>query len=1538
MAEEARLRLVAPLGGKCARAAAIGALAGLVLLAAASGAVAQTGSGNAGPPLLHVDEELRGYLAKAEELIASKHYGEAIKILQALIQREESGFYPEGKSRFVSMRRKANDALGRMDIEGLRHYRALYDPQAQQLCEQAMASPNPEGLLRQVSERYLHTSHGPKSLETLGSLFFDAARFSQAASCWRQLLTVTTEPSGRAALLAKIAAAHFLAGEHAAAGRTAAEVRQKHPNASAVLGGREQKLEDFLARVWKMPPIEGTGGGRQIWGGWPGLGGLPDPTSIMSDCDVVLSPRWRQGGEPQADKNLSSSLWAGSSMYLSTPYGGNPYVSRTTSRQEVRLRDGQLFLSNRSTSSSSSRSGTAEIALPGLVHPVVTGEEVIVRLENGVEAYDLLTGQLNWRTVDRLRMVRSINVPNSSGYYSSSYRYIGDGGLYSLTEGGGMIFTVCDFLPSGNNLAYAIQRAGKSLAGLSDGSVLAALSIKGQGALQWHIGLGEGDHEVIANGRFLSAPSYRGGRLYAIVLYLERYHLVCVDATNGGSLVWHAQIAQTPAIPQRYGYSLGSDPRLALGSPPAVVDGRVYVATNSGVVAAFEQETGEPVWGYQYESKLLRTTSSSSSRLMGAYQPANPVIVVGRRVICLPADSDHLIALDSGTGGLEWATNRQNQRDLTAVDRDRVLMSGGGLFVIRAVDGAVLNNGAGSKGIVGRPAVSSRRILASAVGGVEVMDLKTYRASRIPLADGKNGLLGNLVSVDGKLISANMLGVCAYFGFDAAREQLTRRMEAAGAAAKPGLMKRRAELAMDARRYPSALEDLQACEKLAKAAGDAETANQLPVHFYRTYKALGNEAKNDTEMIEMFLKAQSYSRTDQEHAHMLIRLAKYHERIGQIGKAAELIQQVVVKYAKEELVDVKIGQEADDWDRLGPEREWIPAEKLARDYVKDLLSRHGREWYAKFDAEAKKALDAALAGGDPKDILGVAQRWPNSKWHAEALFRGAEALYLLAGEDESKADDRLAEARRQLYRVARMDESPLRFSASVALAMIYARGGWLTSARKECEGLRGLPDDLPVAFADVRGPLSDVLKIIETGKVPTTSRRMREAASISPPLTELFKLTGHDVNILRDQEHRPVRHGDKIALIKGAEVYLLDPTSRGAAEATSAWKGLAGIDEAALMKNRYGTPGMRLIGGISSDGRVLAVADNKTIRGLDLVTAKVRWQQKMESIGIKAFHCMGVGDGVLVAVDRAGMVSCVNLTSGQVTWQNKLAGGSRSAPVGPPWIGGGMAVIHNNGGKSVSCFDLARQGRLVRKWDAAQWAQCEITPDGLLVLMLDGTVTVREMAKIDKPLWTRKYNATDQPALLCVSRDLIAVSSHAATGPVYVLTVGGGQPVAKLETGLLGGTPGSPVDARFGDDGLFVVCSMGSRGRPKSGYGRLSSSRGLNLQRFSLPEGKRQWSRDLADNRAYTFSMLLPLVVGRAHAVVTAKHSMSGQAYYAFVVDSETGKIVQKIDMLGKAGADNSERYRRTSIGQPVMTNGRLCMETSEGVSIYGEK
>ena len=116
--------------------------------------------------------------------------------------------------------------------------------------------------------------------------------------CWREVLEAPgDDEQGRAALLAKIAAAHHLAGEEAQAQEALTTLTRHYAEVHATLGGRPQSVVAFTRRLLAMPaPRRRPAGPAEE--GWPSLAGAPDSLAVMPSCrPVAAKPRWTRSGE-----------------------------------------------------------------------------------------------------------------------------------------------------------------------------------------------------------------------------------------------------------------------------------------------------------------------------------------------------------------------------------------------------------------------------------------------------------------------------------------------------------------------------------------------------------------------------------------------------------------------------------------------------------------------------------------------------------------------------------------------------------------------------------------------------------------------------------------------------------------------------------------------------------------------------------------------------------------------------------------------------------------------------------------------------------------------------------------------------------------------------------------------------------------------------------------------------------------------------------------------------------------------------------------
>ena len=716
-------------------------------------------------PLVQADEDLAGYLTRARGMAQADDI-EALRVLQALIDRTDGGFIDAGDGRYVALRIRANEVLAELGPKWLATYRTLYDGRAAALYEKARHTGRAD-LLRSVAERFLHTSHGAKAREQLGAECFDRARFVQAARYWQRVRQLKTSEADEPALLAKIALAHHLAGDADRARAAAETLKHRFGDAEGHIGGKTQKLAAFVERALAAPAPAAAGrvGGSMDW---PGLGGVPDGLAVMADCDARLSTGWfhpaRQ--DPKADE--PTTLVAARTMTDLNRSSSNAYSAQ--------LVGGHVHVAP-------GRSGRSDkkVVLPPMVQPVIVDEKVIYRTDAGLVACDVLTGEKLWTTANHAPLERATG--GSEGGYYYGYEGVTDQGLYLLTAGEGRIYVRYGFAGSGTSRRHRLVPPGRGGRAQANTAALAAFEAD-TGRLIWRTGNGRGDDEVIRGGKQVSAPTVCDGRLYVVALYVQTYHMVCLDAATGETR-WQAPICQPPV---RHGdHGAIASHFLERVSPPAVAEGLVYALPNVGVLVAMEAETGRPVWAFDYRNADAGAARHGEFLIGpagadGQLRRINPIVVSHGRVVCLPIDSESLVAVSAAEGkpvALHGAS-RQRQSDLSAIDGERILLSGPGLAVLSIADGKQLFFAKKVEGVRGRPAVTAGKVLAAGEGKIFHLDLKTYGLGKTEVAD-EQALLGNLVSAGDALIAANTAGLCAYIGFDTARAKLDERIAQAPA-------------------------------------------------------------------------------------------------------------------------------------------------------------------------------------------------------------------------------------------------------------------------------------------------------------------------------------------------------------------------------------------------------------------------------------------------------------------------------------------------------------------------------------------------------------------------------------------------------------------------------------------------------------------------------------------------------------------------------------------------------------------------------------
>ncbi|MFB3892997.1 MAG: PQQ-binding-like beta-propeller repeat protein [Phycisphaerae bacterium] len=1492
-------------------------------------------------PLVNSDPELSTFFSKVESLIDEKAYADAIRLLDEVSAKAAEMGYIEADSSgrlFKTVMSRVNELLKGMGPEGLALYRAMHDSEAQKAYEDGLANCDPVALQR-VATTYLYTSYGGPALDALGAMHFDAGRFYQAGYCWRQLIQADGQSPAVAPLLAKSAVAFYAAGEKEPSDQALAVLKKDFPQATAAFGGKDENLVQFVERVRSKPISISSVARSQAFKGYPGLGASPAGTWRMDDVEVVLSPRWREPADDDGE-NILSKLIISKDFSMSDPRYG---VQQPSS---ARLENGRVKLKGPMTDPRYGYGGVraGDMIMPSMVLPVIVEDTVIYRTNARIEARDLITGEMKWASND-MPVVRTVARNNQYGYNPTWNRPV-ENGRYGLTVGSGKVFALADFRPGMMNYNMGVMGQRKPDESYTDNSKLVALDAV-TGKCVWEVGRKNGDDEVLKVGKFITPPGYYGGRVYVMIVYLENYHLVCLNADTG-ALIWKQLVSQAPAVSRNYGTP---EDYFHVGTPPVVVDGNVYALTNAGVIAAADAQTGQPLWAYQYEGNI------EGYNPMYGYDPnrmkmmaSNPIIVARGRVICLPADSKKILALSCSDGAPAWTADRSDKSDLSGIDEDRLAVSGEGLTILSTADGKELFDAKDVRNVVGRPAVTTKAIIASGNGVLYRLTLDNYTLSTVDLSD-PTGLLGNLVASDGKLVVANAAGVCAYFKYEVARDRLTADMaKPENASRKIDLMINRAQLAFNAKRFTEAITDYQAAEA---ASGEGAKNPAIATGLYRSYVSNGNYSEKPEAMIEQFLNAQKYAGTPTEKAQMKLRLAKAYERAGQLTTAAASAQEMAEQFPNELLVDVEVGPKADDQARFGPKDPTRLATVIAKDFLGKLIARHGRACYASFDALAEEEYKKQLAAGNPEALEAVEQRWPNSAVAYDAVFAAAEINYksaLSAGGQDTKFQE---QAVRLLTKVSNEPTAPKRVSATVALADIYARQGSKAYVAYLLGPLRELADTAPqteVAFADVKGKLGEMIKKIDGGNLPKLPAAITAISAIETPLREIFTAADADLFILRDQDYNPIRIGETIAVLQGNRVILANTAANTEKEALANWSGLTTAD-AATFRQRQMPPATGLVAGLSADGAILAVANHDSVTGLEISTAKIKWRvERMNDVGLSGAQILTIGAGKLVAIDQMGKMTCVDLSNGSNPWQASLRYNRNMGQIGLPQIGGGMVALTYNNMRKLAVYNLDN-GKILQEWDANKGCDAMITPDGLLVTFLDGELAVRERDRLDKPLWTRTLpNAGATAAggqgagLLAVSHDRIAVVPNRMGTTIEVLPINGGGKVATtLRTLETSGMQSFPVMGAFDASGdLYVACSVQFVNAPRAYASQpIYARQALSLQKFPSDGKGAAWTRTFEVDTQFGGSIIVPLAITAKHVALTVKNNPNMPAAgssFTYVMDASDGKIVDKINLLGRNGGEGKiDRLRFGGIGPAVVTNGRLSVETLEGVSVYGK-
>ena len=913
--------------------------------------------------------------ALAQRMERLKEWGKSADLYQEVIERYPDRVVPSRTNdqdkiiQYTSVTRGVMERLARWPKEGLDVYRARFEPTAAGLVN--AAGPNDLAEMHRVFYRYFVTDTAKKTGLRLVDVNLERGEFQSAARLADEL--IHWHPglgAERPSVLYRAALAHRLAGDEAKAKERLATLQKNHADAAGTVRGKPVKLAESLAQELTSLTALGDGAVAASADAWTTFGGDPSrgrvaPAGGRPGARLFAVPLSRPQHRNLAAPNrlqleqLVASWQAGGLMT-----GVFPVVDRG----ELFFQDGARVFA---------RSLESGIALPGWAQTYPADRDGQYVLPNVAGAPR--THQLTLTLTDRA-------VLGVMGQSDRSRASVGQ-------AAGGEARLVCLDRQTGRENWIV------TLSGLELPKDLADDQQKSIRSLQMN-----GSPLVIGDSVLISARGVKNQQF-------EDCWVLCFHLATG-KYRWGCYVASASTVGAMYGggQGMGSENTAHL----AYANGRVYVLSNLGALAALDAYSGTIVWLDIYERDANPFDPNQPFAPFNQNQPGaamrkpwayNPVIVKDGSVFVLPGEGRHLYVYDANTGA---ELNRIKRADFGNAD---VLVAAMGDDVIIAGEKKIFRvnwrkytfadpqaalvwpSADFEDGIRGRPFVTADSVFVTDTARLYRLDLKGGRVQERKPLDEKEEGPGNLLVTADHVVIAGATHVYGYTDLTLARGRLDREVAAAPDDANPRL--RYAEVMFTAGEFSAAIGKLDEAIKLLGGGGNAMRSGAARDRLFNDALAfaqkLGAPGAADAarqHAAALYDRAAAAAATPAQHVHYRLSRARFAEGNKDAPGAAGLYQQIL---SEPELRPVALLDEASG----GPTQ----AAAVAEQAIRQLVARAGAGVYEPFEQDAAKQFEQAkaIAPAKPDDLLAVAQTYPNASVAPQALLAAADA-YEAAGQ------------------------------------------------------------------------------------------------------------------------------------------------------------------------------------------------------------------------------------------------------------------------------------------------------------------------------------------------------------------------------------------------------------------------------------------------------------------------------------------------------------------------------------------------------------
>ena len=910
--------------------------------------------------------------ALAQKMERLKEWNKSADLYQEILEKYSDRVVPSQIDKdnkiyqYTSVTKGVQEQLARWPQEGRDVYRARYEAAAATMVESA--GQNDLVTLNQVFSRYFITDAAKQAGMRLIELNTERGEFLAAAEKGDRLIdghpTVEAE---RPALLFRVALAYHLAGDAQRATQRLDRLRRDHAEAVGVVRGKEVVLATALEAELKAP-VETAGGAAGD--SYPMFGGDPSRGRISA---AKVSP-----GAPLFDVPLAKPAW-----------DRIPVQHRQNMEQALAMseRDG-LTLG---------------------VMPAVDRGELYFQDGRRVYAVSLASGGLpltGWRQ-------------SYAGERNGQY-------VLNGTWGSARNYQHCVTLTDTAVLAVMGQPDRRALEiGVNfQGETRLVCLDRATGRENWVVAPSalqlQRENEGVRQLQFMGSPLVLGdavlvaGRSARQQQQFEDCWVVCLDLASG-RYRWSSYIASSSAAGALWGLQGAVAGFSDNATHLAYGDGRIYVVTNLGALAALDAYSGTILWLNIYPRNLPQGMDPNMGFNQWGMQQVqqsmrrpwtfNPVIVQQGKLFALPADGKFLMVYDAASG-VEVKRIRLSH----LAECDTVLGVHGDQLVVTGTDRIVCLNwpkydaekfnddmlhwrvgypGGMAFPIRGRGFVTATSVFIPAADRLYRYDMKTGRASETypdfsrRWEKGAEGP-GNVVATSDYVIIAGDQRVNVYTDLSAAKKRLDAEVAAAPADPQPRL--RYAGLLFAAGDSAAALAKLD--EAIALLGGMNSMApgpnrDQLfsdALTFAEKLAATGN-ADNRARVLEMYARAAAAADSPAQQVRFRISRARFGETERDAPTSVEMYQQI--------LSDARLRQEPITDDTTGSATN---AAAYAERAIASLIRLAGAGVYQKYQDAAAAALAEAVNTKEPAKLLSVAQTYPNSTVAPQAMLAAADAF------------------------------------------------------------------------------------------------------------------------------------------------------------------------------------------------------------------------------------------------------------------------------------------------------------------------------------------------------------------------------------------------------------------------------------------------------------------------------------------------------------------------------------------------------------------